>query len=117
EFAVSTFATILVLVMGHSQCGAITATLKHIDSQHMHASENIQDIISRIKPHVFPIAQVAGLSFEEKLTRSVEANILASVEKLKSSSQLIEGLVYHKKLAILGAVLDLETGSVKLLDI
>jgi carbonic anhydrase len=112
EFAVSTFETSLVLVMGHTQCGAITATLNHIEHPQAISSENIHDIVSRIKPHIFPISQMQEITYEEKLTRAVEANVRASVSQLSHSSRLIEGLVRQEKIKIMGAVLDLYTGHV-----
>lgn len=116
EFAVSMFGTDLVLVMGHTQCGAVTATLNHIDHAHSISSENIHDIVSRIKPHIFPITQIKGISQEEKFARAVEANVRASVGQLSHSSRLIEGLVNQEKLIIIGAVLDLASGEVAFLD-
>jgi carbonic anhydrase len=112
EFATSTFGTSVIVVMGHTQCGAITATLKHIESSQVPSSENIHDLVSRIKPHVYPIAQMQGITFEEKVTISVAANVIASVDRLSHCSRLIEELVYKKQLRILGAVLDLSTGYV-----
>lgn len=115
EFAVSTFGTNLVLVMGHTQCGAITSTIDHIENSHAISSENIHDIVSRIKPHIFPITQL-GLSPEEMQARAVEANVRASVSQLSHSSRLVEGLMSQGKLQILGAVLDLATGRVAFLE-
>ena len=116
EFAASTYGTTLVLVMGHTQCGAIGATLNHIQNAEVIPSENIHDIVSRIKPHIFPICQVHGLSQEEKWEKAVEANVRASVSQLAHSSRLIEGLVDQNKMKILGAVLELDTGEVKFLQ-
>jgi carbonic anhydrase len=115
EFAASTFGTALVLVMGHSQCGAVTATLNHIEKSEESKSDNIHDIVSRIKPHVYPFAKLPGISFEEKLSRAIEANVMASVGQLASSSRLIESLVSKGQLKILGAVLNLSTGQVEFL--
>jgi carbonic anhydrase len=115
EFAASTFGTRLVLVMGHTQCGAIQATLDHIHDANAIPSENIHDIVSRIKPHVFSIAKLTDISPREKSKRAVEANVLASVSQLSYSSRLIEGLVLEGKIQIVGSVLDLSTGQVKLL--
>lgn len=112
EFAASTFGTKLVLVMGHTQCGAIKATLDHIQDPGSIASENIHDIVSRIKPHIFSIAQLPDLSPHEKSHRAVEANVWASVHQLSHSSRLIEGLVLQGEIRIVGAVLDLSTGQV-----
>lgn len=116
EFAASTFGTGLVIVMGHSQCGAIEATISHIESHKPIESENIHDIVSRIKPHVFPIAQIKDLSHDEKVELAIKANVIASVNQLSHSSRLIESLVSQRKLKIIGAVLDLNTGKVDFLD-
>lgn len=116
EFAASTFGTNLVVVMGHTQCGAVKATLDHLDGVHEISSENIHDLVSRIKPHIFPITQMRGLSGEEKLTLAVTANVQASVNQLSHSSRLIEGLVLQQKMLILGAVLGLNSGQVNFLE-
>jgi len=116
EFAASTFGTNLVLVMGHTKCGAVTATLDHIENSQAIHSENIHDIISRIKPHIFPITQL-NIRYEEKLARAVEINVLASVSQLSHSSRLIEKLVTQGRIQILGAVFDIATGKVDFLKI
>ncbi len=116
EFAVSTFGTELVIVMGHSQCGAIRSTLSHIEDPQAISSENIHDIVSRIKPHIFPIAQRKDISYEEKFNQSVEANIRASVGQLSSSSRLIEEMVSKGKMTIIGAVFGLSSGEVTFLE-
>ena len=117
EYAVSTFGTNLVLVMGHTQCGAVTATLDHILHAHAISSENIHDIVSRIKPHIFSISQIRDMPYKEKLALAVEANVVASVGQLSTSSRLIESLVQQEKIKIIGAVLNLSTGRVEFLDL
>jgi carbonic anhydrase len=116
EFAASTFGTRLVMVMGHTQCGAIQATLDHIYNTNAIPSENIHDIVSRIKPHIFHITKIPDIDSKERSNRAVEANVLASVNQLSRSSRLIEGLVLESKIKIVSAVLDLSTGQVKLLQ-
>jgi carbonic anhydrase len=116
EFAASTFGTGLVMVMGHTQCGAIQATLNHIHNAEVIPSENIHDIVSRIKPHIFSITKIPDLTPKERSNRAVEANVLASVNQLSHSSRIIEGLVLESKIKIVGSVLDLSTGQVKLLQ-
>ena len=116
EFAASTYNTRLVLVMGHTQCGAVKATLDHIEDSKAISSENIHDIVSRIRPHIFPISQLHDVTQEEKLTQAVEANVRASVSQLSHSSRLIEGLAEEGKIKIIGAVLELLTGEVNFLD-
>jgi carbonic anhydrase len=116
EYAISAFGTNLVLVMGHTECGAIKATLNHIENSNAIPSENIHDIVSRIKPHIYPIAQICDLPYEKKLSESVEANVRASVSQLSHSSRMIEALVQQEKIKIIGAVLDLHTGQVGILE-
>ncbi|MFA7275206.1 MAG: carbonic anhydrase [Pseudobdellovibrionaceae bacterium] len=116
EFAVSAFGTPLVIVMGHSNCGAIKATLDHIIHTELIASENIHDIVSRIKPHVFTITQIPSLSYEEKLEACAQANVLASVNQLMHASRFIEDQVQKERLKIVGAMLDLASGEVAFLN-
>lgn len=117
EFAACTLGTRVVLVMGHTQCGAIRATLNHIENPQEISSENIHDIVSRIKPHIFAISQMKDVPFDERMNRSVEANVRASVNQLMHSSRLIEAMVNEEKIIILGAILNLNTGRVDFLDI
>lgn len=115
EFAASTYGTKLVVVMGHTQCGAIRATMDHIDGKDI-ATENIHDIVSRIKPHIYPIVRMKELSEDDKMTRAVEANVCASVSQLSHSSRLIEQAVNKGELTIIGAVLELSSGRVDFLE-
>ncbi|MEI6729924.1 MAG: carbonic anhydrase [Pseudomonadota bacterium] len=117
EFAASTFETSLVLVMGHTGCGAVRATLNHIDGSQKIESQNIGDIVKRIKPHIFAISKIKNIEEAEKLDMAVAANVIASVGQLSHSSSLIEDLLAKRKIKIVGAVLDLATGKVDLLDI
>lgn len=116
EFAASAFGTQLVLVMGHTQCGAITATLDHIEHPDAISSDNIYSIVSRIKPHIHHISQMDHIGHDEKVARAVETNVRASVSQLSHSSRLIEELVQQGKMTILGAVLDLKSGKVEFLE-
>lgn len=117
EFAVNEFGIKLVLVMGHTQCGAITATLNHIHSGALVDTANLHSIVSRIKPHIYPIARISDLSQEEQILRSVEANVIASVAQIPSSSRMLEEKVQKNELRIKGAVLNISTGKVDFLDI
>jgi len=116
EFAAGTFGTPLVVVMGHTQCGAVSATLAHIADPGATTSENIADIVSRIEPHVSAIAKMPELSHAEKMTRAVEANVVASVSGLTASSQLLAQLAREGKIVIVGAVLKLDSGEVRFLE-
>lgn len=116
EFAISTFKTNLVLVMGHTQCGAIKATLDHISHSEAIASENIHDIVSRIKPHIFALTQNKEIKQCDQMDKAVEVNVKASVHHLKFASRLIESLLLEKTIEIHGAVLDLKSGKVAMLQ-
>jgi carbonic anhydrase len=116
EFAASTYGTELILIMGHSGCGAVDATLTHIENPQRIPSENIHDIVSRIKPHIFSIAAREELSHGERLDLAVEANVRASVGQLAHSSRIVEKMVSEGNLVIRGAVLDLLTGCVEFLE-
>lgn len=117
EYAATLYGVSLVLVMGHTQCGAVKATIDNIQGSQDIASENIHDIVSRIKPHVFAISRMNELTYEQKLDRAVEANVLASVSQLSHSSRLIEALVEQDEIKIMGAVLELSSGKVNFLEI
>jgi len=116
EFAAITFGTPVVMVMGHTRCGAITATLRHIQTKEALSTDGLNDIVSRIKPHIHAIAKIKDISDEEKVERAVEANVRASVSQLSHSSRIIEEMVKLGRLQILGSVLDLATGVVTFLD-
>ena len=116
EFAASTFGTRLVLVMGHTKCGAVSAALSHIEDINTISSENIYDIVRRIKPHIFSIAHMDHATHDEKMDAAVEANVRASVAQLMSSSRVIESLMSKGELTIKGAVLDLGSGRVDFLE-
>lgn len=116
EYAAGMFGTNLVLVMGHTQCGAVRATLNYIEKTQTF-SENITDIVKRIKPHIFTIAKTKDTLFEEKMSLAIEANVRASVGQLSTSSQVIEDLVRKGQMQICGAVLNLDNGHVDFLDI
>lgn len=116
EFAISTFGTSLIVVMGHTECGAIQATLEYIKGKRSIDSENIHDIVSRIKPHISYIAKQKELSSEEKMHQATYANVASSVDQLSHSSRLIEDFASRGKIKICGAVLTLSTGAVNFLE-
>lgn len=116
EFAVNAFKTSLVIVMGHSDCGAVRATLDYIDGDRNLASDNIHDIVSRIKPHISYLSKIKGLSDEDKMHHATHANVIAGVDQLTHSSRLLEELASKGEITIIGAVLELATGRVEFIQ-
>ena len=117
EFAASQFGTQLVVVLGHSNCGAVVATLKELSLEQTHRSPNLRAIVDRVRPAVEPVIAANAGSDEETLTAAaVRANILASVERLSHGSLILEQLINTGDLAIVGAEYSIETGTVEFLD-
>jgi len=106
EFAVSQFGTRLVVVMGHTRCGAIAATLRTLQGAQAD-SKNIAAITDRIAPNIRDCADAAA---------AVTANVRASVSHLQHGSRLIEDLVLAGRVKIVGAVYAVETGVVSMLE-
>jgi carbonic anhydrase len=114
EFAASQFGSRLVLVMGHTRCGAIAATLKAIETGLGPESKNIRSITDRIAPHIQGI-HLPG-DAEGTLREAVRANVRASADHLRHGSQLLEELVASGQVGVVGAEYELETGAVNFFD-
>jgi carbonic anhydrase len=117
EFAASQFGTRLVVVLGHTRCGAIAATVHALHTGNGPESRNIRSITDRIAPHLAPLvgAQV-GLPDATQLRVLMRANLLASVDHLRHGSRLLEELVVAGRLAVVAADYELETGHVQFFD-
>lgn len=114
EFAAATFGTPLAVVMGHSRCGAVAATLDVLQGKGGAPTENIADIVERIRPAVEPLARAEGPG-DELLARCVEAIVRRAVEQLRGASALLAQRIQRGQLAVVGAVYSLESGAVSLL--
>jgi carbonic anhydrase len=118
EFAAERFGTRLVVVMGHSQCGAVLATLEELSGRTRNSSRNLRSIVDRVRPAVQSLLSVRGDEDYGALVReAVRANVRASVDHLRHGSELLERLVRSGGLVIVGAVYSLETGVVTFLDV
>lgn len=115
EFAAATFGTQLVVVMGHSRCGAITATLDTLERKGEPASTNIRDIVERIAPAVAECLH-AHPTRDAQMKAAVRANVRASANHLRHGSRLLERLLGEGKLRVVGAEYALETGEVDFFD-
>ena len=114
EFSAEAHGVRLVVVLGHSQCGAVSATLERLMQSGKKGSGNLKSIVNRIRPAVEGLLETNLRDDQPKLMeQAVRANIRASVAQLHSGSQLLEDLVRNDGLLIVGAEYSLETGQVE----
>ncbi len=117
EFAVEQFGTPLVLVLGHSNCGAVLATLEDIKNPITENSSNVFSIVKRIRPVVENLLDIESMQDEQSvLEAAIKANIMASVDQLQTESPLLKTYIDKKKLLIVGAEYSLTTGEVEFLN-
>lgn len=113
EFAAERFGTRLVVVMGHTSCGAIDATLEVIAAPPGARHGNMQSIVNRVRPAIEALARTELARDPERLRHeSMRANVRASVNHLRHGSDVIERLAEDDNLLVVGAELDLTTGIV-----
>jgi carbonic anhydrase len=116
EFAAERFGTPLVVVLGHTQCGAVQATLEEVRTR-SHRSPNVRSIVDRIRPSVETLLATSLGSDDGRLLRAaVRANVRASADHLRHGSALLEQLIQDGRLAVVGAEYSLETGEVDFFD-
>jgi carbonic anhydrase len=115
EFAASQFGTRLVVVMGHTYCGAVRATVRALTHADGPESRNLRSIIDRIAPHLQGVLETT-LDEEGRMTQAVRINALASARELRESSELLHELSASGRVRIVAAVYDLATGVVTFLD-
>lgn len=117
EFAAATFGTPLVVVLGHSQCGAIAATLDQLTSDSTSTSPNLESIVSRIAPGISTLLEMPGSQYKATLTHyAVRANIRASVGQLRQGSRILEQLIGSGELTVVGAQYYIESGEVEFFE-
>lgn len=116
EYSAALLNTKLVVVMGHSRCGAVTATLDVLRKRGDLPSDNIRDIVDRIRPSVEELVAVPGLDGAELFSRAIRANVRASTSHLRHGSPLLEKLSLDHDLIIVGAEYDITTGVVDFFD-
>lgn len=117
EFAAARFGTRLVIVLGHSQCGAVEATMQALQEPTENHSANISAIVDFIRPSIEPLlGKAAGDDPDAVVEQAVRANIRTSAERLRHGSEIIEQLEREDGLLIVGAEYSLETGLVDFFD-
>ncbi|MBL8913182.1 MAG: carbonic anhydrase [Archangium sp.] len=115
EFAAATFGTELVVVMGHTRCGAVKATIDAVTRGAQAPSDNVGDIVRRIEPSV---RELAGIRDGDALMKAAtRANVRASVNHLRSGSRILEERIAAGRLLVVGAEYALETGQVDFFDV
>ncbi len=115
EFAADQFGTRLVVVMGHSRCGAVSASVQAVHTGMGHESRNIRSITDRIVPHIEARVRLGGEP-DEIIADAVRANVRASADHLRHSSRILEELVVAGRLVVVGAEYELATGTVHFFD-
>lgn len=117
EFSAARHGTRLVLVLGHSQCGAILATIEELSRKVEDQSRSLRSIVDRVRPSVEALMETEIANNPEELVRrSVRNNIRMSVNQLRRGSAVLEHLIEHENLRIVGAEYSLETGVVEFFD-
>ena len=113
EFAAARFSTNLVVVLGHSQCGAIAATIEELQRPEENQSRNLRSIVDRVRPSVETLlATDLKHDLPALAAEAIRANIRASVDQLRHGSEVLEQLIREQGLRIVGAEYSLETGLV-----
>jgi carbonic anhydrase len=117
EFSAARYFTRLVVVLGHSQCGAILATLEELLTPSENQSHNLRAIVDRVRPSVEALLQTELRHDSDALVReAVRANIRASVNHLRHGSQVLEELIQRDGLLVVGAEYSLESGVVEFFE-
>jgi carbonic anhydrase len=117
EFAAERFGTRLVVVLGHSMCGAVLATLEELERPTASPSPNLHSIVDRIRPAVQTVLDTHAQETPDVLVQhAVRANIRASVLHLREGSQILQRLIRRDGLLVVGAEYSLETGVVDFFD-
>ena len=117
EFAAERFGTRLVVVLGHSQCGAVLATLEELRRPTEIQSRNLRSIVDRIRPSVEGLlASAVGLEPTALLHEAMRANVRVSANHLRHGSEVLERLIDKDGLLVVGAEYSLESGLVEVFD-
>jgi carbonic anhydrase len=117
EFAAERFSTPLVVVLGHSRCGAVLATLEELMRPKENQSRNLRSIVDRVRPSVEALLATELRHDPDALVRqAVRANVRVSANHLRHGSEVLEQLIEKEQLVVVGAEYSLETGIVDFFD-
>ena len=117
EFAAERYDCAVVVVLGHSFCGAIQATIDTLRNPDRPPSSNLMSIVNRVRPSVEILMQTELKDDLKKLSaHAVRSNVFASVNQLRHGSAVLENLIEKGKMIVVGAEYSLETGEVTFFD-
>ena len=116
EFAAERFGTRLVVVLGHTRCGAVEATLEELRRAKKAQSPNLRSIVARIRPAVAEMLAEPGRDPDALMRDAVRANVRAAATRLRQGSRILERLIRTQRLLVVGAEYSLETGAVEFFD-
>ena len=116
EFAATNFGSCLAVVLGHTSCGAVIATLGAVQEGISDEEAGLPEIVSHVRPAVAAVLDDPSAAADELVPRAIRANIAQSVEQLRSGSPALKALVDSGKLKVVGAEYSLVTGEVEFLD-
>jgi carbonic anhydrase len=119
EFAAEQFGTPLVVVLGHSRCGAVSATLQHLTRPDAapSRSDHLHSIVARVRPAVEPLlATELRHDHDALMCQAIRANVRISADHLRHGSEILEERIAQGSLMIVGAEYSLETGIVEFFD-
>lgn len=117
EFAAERSGTRLVIVLGHSRCGAVLATLEQVGRRSEDQSRNLRSIVDRIRPSVEPLLRTELRRDPDALVReAVRANVRMSADHLRHGSEILEQLIQKDELKVIGAEYSLDSGIVEFFD-
>lgn len=116
EFAAANFGSSTVLVLGHTLCGAVNATISHARDSKPLPSPHLEELVGRIRPAVDRTLVETKIDHPDFLKHSTRENVLRSMRLIQEQSQIIRSLVSNGSLSVGGAILDIATGQVEFMS-
>lgn len=116
EFAAEQLGCRLIVVLGHSQCRAVTMTLDVLRQSPAYQCRIPQSFVSRIRPAIErQLYDESRVDFDTLVRDAISANIVASVNQLRDDSKVLQRLFQKEGLLVVGAEYSVETGVVEFL--
>jgi carbonic anhydrase len=110
EFGAAVLGTKVIMVLGHTSCGAVNATVDALQKGNT-LPGHIADLVRAMKPGIEPALKQPG---EDLYQRAVIANVRSNVRHLTEAQPILAEMVATKKLKVVGGVYDIATGKVTL---